>query len=462
MIIQDSVLSKTLDTALSLGADFAEVFAERSFSQSLSLKDSKPSESISGQEVGAGVRLFSGTEQIYAYTNDLSEESLIRVARSAAKALKNKTQGKFSPLSPLMKQQMAQPQTPPWEASLKKKLTYLHRYDKAARAVNSAISQVIANVKEVYQEVQIANSEGINVYEIRPYSTSNVSTIAEASGQKETGYERTGFLATGEAFETVNFEELAKIAGARAVSNLTAEFAPAGEMPVVINNAFGGVIFHEACGHGLETTSVAKNASVFCGKLDQKIANECVTAIDDGTLENTYGSLAVDDEGSPTQKTTLIENGILKSYMVDKMGSRKTGYAMTGSGRRESYRFAPTSRMRNTFIDAGDSSLEEMIADVDHGLYAKRMGGGSVTPATGAYNFAVSEAYLIKNGKIDKQVKGASLIGTGIETLGNITKVGKDLELATGTCGSVSGWVPVTVGQPSIQVSKLTVGGRAS
>jgi TldD protein len=231
-------------------------------------------------------------------------------------------------------------------------------------------------------------------------------------------------------------------------------------MPVLLDNGFGGVIFHEACGHGLETTAVAKGASVFCEKLGQKIAHECVTAIDDGTLEGDYGSLEIDDEGEPTKRTVLIEKGVLKSYIVDKIGARKTGYAITGSGRRQDYRYAPTSRMRNTFIAAGDSSFEEMIRDIDYGLYAKRLGGGSVSPGTGSYNFSVQEAYLVRNGRIEGQVKGASLIGTGIETLGRIVKVGKNLKLAAGTCGSASGMIPVTVGQPALLVSKLTVGGR--
>ncbi len=258
----------------------------------------------------------------------------------------------------------------------------------------------------------------------------------------------------------VNFREMAQLAAGQSLRILRAAWAPAGEMPVLIDSAFGGVIFHEACGHGLETTSVAKNASVFAGKLGQKVAHESVTAVDDGTILSSYGSLEIDDEGEPTQKTTLIEKGILKSYIVDKIGARKTGYKITGSGRRQDYRFAPTSRMRNTFIAAGQSTFEEMIKDIDHGIYAKSLGGGSVMPGTGSYNFAVNEAYMVRNGRIEEQIKGASLIGTGIETLNRIVKVGKELVLAPGTCGSVSGMIPVTVGQPPLLVSKLTVGGK--
>ena len=222
------------------------------------------------------------------------------------------------------------------------------------------------------------------------------------------------------------------------------------------------MIFHEACGHGLETTAVSKNASVFCGKIGERIAETCVTAVDDGTIANTWGSLNIDDEGMQTKNTTLIENGILKSYLVDQMGAKQTGFEVTGSGRRQNYKFAPASRMRNTFIAAGKDKLEDMIFDIDHGIYAKKMGGGSVAPGTGEYNFGVQEGYLIKNGRIEKPIKGATLIGKGIETLGRITRVADNLTLETGMCGSVSGSIPTTVGQPAITVSKILVGGRAS
>nr|WP_242004895.1 TldD/PmbA family protein [Brachyspira pilosicoli] len=219
-------------------------------------------------------------------------------------------------------------------------------------------------------------------------------------------------------------------------------------------------MFHEACGHALEATAVADNASVFCNKLGKKIASDVVTAIDDGTIKNAWGSYNIDDEGNDAQRTVLIENGILKSYLVDELGSIKMNQKVTGSARRESYKYAPTSRMRNTFIDKGNSTFEELISGIEYGLYAKKMGGGSVYPATTDYNFAVSEGYLIENGKITKPVRGATLIGRGDETLMNIEAVSSNLELADGICGSISGSVPTTVGQPAIRVKELTVGGR--
>jgi TldD protein len=309
--------------------------------------------------------------------------------------------------------------------------------------------------------ILVANSGGIHVTENRSYMMSRIEAVAAEKGEQQTGSEREGSRTGLERFRKIDPEERARAAAERAVLMVRAPHAPAGNMPVVLGNAFGGVIFHEACGHALETTSVAKGSSVFAGKLGQQVAAECVSAIDDGTIGDAWGTTAIDDEGTPTQRTVLIENGVLKNYMVDRLGAVKTGYAITGSGRRDSYRRAPASRMRNTYIDTGSDQFDAMIASIDRGLYAKRMGGGSVNPATGEFNFAVVEGYLIEKGKLAGPVRGASLIGFGHEVLRRIEMVGGDLQLESGTCGSISGWVPTTVGQPSIKVSEITVGGRS-
>ena len=254
--------------------------------------------------------------------------------------------------------------------------------------------------------------------------------------------------------------EAARKAAQAAVVKLHADFCPAGRMPVVIGNGFGGVIFHEACGHSLEATAVAFGNSEFCGKLGQKIASDKVTAIDDGTMPNEWGSSNVDDEGTPTTRLVLIENGVLKNYMVDRLNGRRMGMAPTGSGRRQDYTFAPTSRMRNTYIAPGDDEDDEIISSCGDGLYAKSMGGGSVNPVTGEFNFAVEEGYLIRDGKIDRPVRGATLIGRGADILPKIDRVGKDMKMAQGMCGSLSGSVPTNVGQPMIRVTDITVGGR--
>jgi TldD protein len=458
MIVNDQILSKVVELGLSAGADFVEVYLEDSRRRELSILSSRPEKAVSGQLLGAGIRLFAGTEVLYTYTNDLSEAGLLRACRDAAAALKAGQTSVQPRLTAAPEIFGRRPEH--GNADTSKQWTYLREMDEAARSHNSLITQVRAQMTETNKTVQIYNSEGIHRGETRNYLSALAYVYSEKDGATEAGMDRTAFLGTAEDWNRVDFKKLAGEAAAQSVRILNAKWAPAGEMPVLMDNAFGGVIFHEACGHGLETTAVAADASVFCGKLGQKIANECVTAIDDGTIDGKYGSLAIDDEGESTRKTVLIENGVLKSYIVDKMGARKTGFKITGSGRRQDYRYAPASRMRNTFIAAGSSSFDEMIKDIDYGLYAKRMGGGSVMPGTGSYNFAVTEGFIIRNGRIEEQVKGASLIGTGIETLGRITKVGKELELAPGTCGSVSGMIPTTVGQPPLLVSRLTVGGK--
>lgn len=457
MIVNDTLLKKVIDSGLSGGADFAEVYVEDTQRRSFSYLGAKPEKAISGISLGAGVRLFKGEEQIYTYTNDLSEEGLMRAVQQATAALRA-GQGKAQ--AARVQNFEAFGGMRPLKSGTDKQWAAMKQMDQTARRFSSLITQVQAEMAETTKQVQVLNSEGVSRQEMRNYLSCMVRAFAEDAGAKESGMDRTAFIGTPEQWEQVNFEHLAEEAAAQSLRILKAEWCPAGEMPVLIDNAFGGVIFHEACGHGLETTSVAKNASVFCGKLGQKVASDVVTAIDDGTLLGQNGTLEMDDEGEPTRRTVLIENGILKSYIVDKMGARKTGYAITGSGRRQDYRFAPTSRMRNTFIAAGTSTFDEMLRDIDYGIYAKTLGGGSVSPGTGSYNFAVPEAFIVRNGKIEKQVKGASLIGTGIETLGRIVKVGKDLKLSPGTCGSVSGMIPVTVGQPPLLVSKLTVGGK--
>jgi TldD protein len=461
-MLSPSLVHKVLEAGLSNGADFAEIFAEESYSSDLSMIDSKPSKAMVGRVFGAGIRLFYGDQQIYVTTNDLSESALVKAARTAALARPGAGQARQQ-VAPWQKTEFDEVHTygsRPAEYDRDKKFSYLTRMDQAARGHSSMVVQVEPTLVERTQKVLVANSLGVWAEDERHYVRAFVSVLLEDKGEKQDALERNGVLASSEFFESVDFEGMAKKAVDRAKLLIHADYAPAGEMPVVIDNGFGGVIFHEACGHGLETTSVAKNASVFCGKLGEKVASECVTAIDDGTIANTFGSINVDDEGMKTKRTVLIENGILKSYIVDQMGARQTGFERTGSGRRQSYKFAPASRMRNTFIAPGKDKLEDMIRDVDHGIYAKSMGGGSVSPGTGEYNFGVNEAYLIKNGKIDKPVKGVTLIGRGIDTLGNIVKVGDNLSLESGMCGSVSGSIPTTVGQPAILVSKILVGGK--
>ncbi len=466
-MISPSVAKKVLEAALERGAQFAELFVEDTYQSELRVIDSKPSKALVGRLKGAGVRVFYGHEQVYVTTNDLSETGLMKAARTAAAAKPALANGsgvtrvEAASFNAVSFDELHHYGSRPWEYDRDKKFRHLMTMDSSARERSSMVTQVEPFLVEKNQRVLIANSHGIWAEDERNYVRAGVNVSLEDQGERESSSTRLGTMGTSDWFETVDFEILSTAAVDRAKLLIHADYAPAGEMPVVIDNGFGGVIFHEACGHGLETTAVAKNASVFCGKMGTKIAENCVTAIDDGTIANTWGSLNVDDEGMKTKKTVLIENGVLKSYIVDGMGANQTGFERTGSGRRQSYKYAPASRMRNTFIAAGKDNLEDMIKDIDHGIYAKEMGGGSVSPGTGDYNFGVTEAWLIKGGKLLKPVKGATLIGRGIETLGRIKKVGSQLRLQDGMCGSVSGSIPTTVGQPAILVSKILVGGRA-
>lgn len=330
----------------------------------------------------------------------------------------------------------------------------------SAKDYDKHISQVRVSLGDVKQNILIANSEGLFTTDERVRGRISIESVATDGNDMQTGRVSPGASAGFEFFRNMDIEAESREASRIAKTMLFASYAPSGKFPVVIDNRFGGVIFHEACGHGLEASSVAKGNSIFAGKMGQMIASPLVSAVDDGTLPNEWGSLTIDDEGHKTQRNLLIENGILKGYLVDKLNGRRMDMKSTGSGRRESYKYAPTSRMTNTFILNGKSSFDEIIKNTEYGIYAKNMGGGSVNPATGDFNFAVMEGYIIRNGEICEPVRGATLIGNGGEVLKKIDMVGNNLGFGQGMCGSSSGSIPTNVGEPTIRVSEITVGGR--
>lgn len=459
-LLERALAADVLDAALAHGADFAELFVERRNTRHLTFLDSRVKDASSGQSLGIGIRLLHGTEARYAHTNDLGRENLLLLADTLGRARPGT--GRLTvPALERTPANMAHPAgEDPRGIEPRRKVELLERVDRAARAASGLISQVEASVLENLQDVLVINSEGLWAEDHRPYLRLTINAIATDGAEAQTGQESPGALAGWEWFQTLELERLADQAARMAVTMLRAGYAPSGKMPVIIDRGFGGVILHEACGHLLETTSVATGNSVLADKLGQLVANPAVTVVDDGTLMGEWGSLALDDEGLPTERTVLIQDGVLESYLVDRLGARKTGYRPTGSGRRESYRFAPTSRMRNTFIAPGPHRFEDLIASVPYGIYAKRMGGGSVSPGTGEFNFSVREAYMIRDGQIAEPVRGATLIGNGADVLHRIDQVGRELELAAGMCGSSSGLVPVNVGQPPIRVSEIVVGGR--
>ncbi len=443
-MLKESVIENVLTAALEQCADFGEIYVEQTQKNTISMTNGTVDTALSGRDKGAGIRLFYGNQAVYAYTNDLSEKNLIQTAKTAAFAMKgkNKTARVFD-FTKHLENNYNVIQKMPDSISKKQKINVMR-----------------GAYQDIVQNVLIANTMGTFAQDERVRTRMTVESVASSQTEKQSGHFGPGASMGFELFEKIDMEQVARNASRIAVTMLKADVCPSKKMSVVIENGFGGVIFHEACGHGLEATAIARNASVFAGKLGHKIASSIVTAVDDGTIQNAWGSANIDDEGTPTRKNILIENGILKSYLIDKLNGKKMNMDTTGSARRESYKYAPTSRMTNTYIAAGNTKPADIIADTEYGLYAKCMGGGSVDPATGVFNFAVLEGYMIRNGKIAEPVRGATLIGKGNEILMRIDRVGNNLKSAQGMCGSISGSIPTNVGQPMIRVSEITVGGR--
>ena len=461
-MLDKRIIEAVLAEALKTGGDFSELFLEDRVNHALTMRSGRMDNVNTQRLFGAGIRVFTGLRAVYVYTNDVSEAGLGACAKRAAAAVSAAGRAQTAPLAGLVYENRHIIMEAPSKVTGARKAEKM----RAAQAVLKQYPEVVQGVisySDSEQRVLIANSEGLFCEDTRVYTRFSVNAIASNGTENQTGHVSPGAMQGFELFDRdVDPEMCAHRAAKTAVMMLHAPLCPAGQMPVVIDNGFGGVIFHEACGHSLEATSVAPGNSEFAGKLGQKIASDKVTAIDDGTIPNAWGSENLDDEGMKPTKLVLIENGILKNYMIDRLNAKKMGMAPTGSGRRQGYMFAPTSRMRNTYIASGTDGEAEMIATMGDGLYARSMGGGSVNPATGKFNFAVAEGYLVKAGRIVHPVRGASLIGRGSEILLKIDRVGRDIQMAQGMCGSLSGSVPTNVGQPMIRVSSLTVGGAGA
>lgn len=459
-MLDKKLLNKILEEALSTGGDFAEIFIEKKNINSLFLTEGKLERSNSGKDFGVGIRIFKETYSVYGYTNDIEEENLMNSVRKISKAIEGIKKDIVINLEKKEYENINKIEIYPEDVHKSEKVKIMKKAYNAAKNYDPIIKEVRISYFDVKQNVTIINSDGLWVDDERVRSRISIESIAEENGEMQTGRTSPGASKGFEFLRDLDIESYAKEASRIAKTMLYADYCPSGKMPVIIDHKFGGVIFHEACGHGLEATSVAKGNSIFAGKVGEQIASPLVTFVDDGTLKNEWGSLTVDDEGTETKRNVLIEKGILKGYMIDKLNGRRMGMESTGSGRRESYKYSPTSRMTNTFILNGDSNLEEMIKNTKKGLYAKYMGGGSVNPATGDFNFAVMEGYLIEEGKITKPVRGATLIGNGGDVLKKIDMVGDNLGYGQGMCGSVSGSIPTNVGQPAIRIRDILVGGR--
>ena len=459
MIARD-VCARVLQKAVSTGADYAEIFAENTVNHAVHMIADKVDSIKDTVIAGAAVRVYKGLRSVMASTVDTSEAGLLACAQKAADALGEGTAAMDIVLKERIFGDIHPVKLVPQSCTNKEKIAILKEGYFAAKEHDSCIIQATGNLMDVDHNILIANTEGIYAQDRQIRTRMAISAVADKGMGTQTGSCSPGRRMGLEMFDTIDPKQVGIKAAKQAVTMAGAGYCPAGVMPVAIENGFGGVIFHEACGHGLEASSVAYGQSIFAGKLGQQIANEKVTAIDDGTVPNAWGSINIDDEGTPGQKNVLIEKGVLKSYMIDKFNGRRMGMASTGNARRQSYAYTPTSRMTNTYIAPGEDKNEDIIASIEYGLYAASMGGGSVNPTTGEFNFAVNEGYIIRDGKICEPVRGASLVGKGSEIIQNIDMVGTDMDQAQGMCGSSSGSVPTNVGQPLIRVSTITVGGR--
>lgn len=459
-MISVEICRRVLARALSTGGDYAELFAENTVSHTISMIDSQVDAINDTTVSGAAVRVYKGLRSVMATTIDKSEQGLLRCAEQAAQAL---GQGTAS-LDIVLRESIATNSHPvsvvPSSVGNRTKVEILKDGYFAAKDYDDSLRQVSGSLADVDRRILVANSEGLYTRDRQIRTRMAISAVAEVNGETQTGFFAPGRSMGLEMFDTIDPKSVGREAARQAVVMAKAGYCPAGVMPVAIENGFGGVIFHEACGHSLEASSVAYGRSQFADKLGQQIANPKVTAIDDGTIPGAWGSVNMDDEGNPTRRNVLIENGILKGFMIDKFNARRMHMAPTGNARRQSYAYTPTSRMTNTFIAPGTDRNEDIISSIDYGLYARSMGGGSVNPVTGEFNFSVDEGYMIRDGKICESVRGASLVGKSVEILQNIDMVGTDLDMGQGMCGSSSGSIPTNVGQPLIRVSSITVGGR--
>ncbi len=460
-MVEKRVSEAVLLKAMSTGADYAELYVEDTTADGVSMIADCVDSASTSRSKGAGVRILCGTNSVYAYGNGTDEASLMALAgKVAAAAPAASSAGMDIVLRDVTFEPLCRAQVPVFDVDKKERVEALKQAYFAAKEYSDEIVQVRGSLNASVKRVYLADSEGVIGRDERPYIRLAVSAVASDGSENQSGFTGPGKAAGFEFIRGLDLRGAGREASRIATTMLHAGKCPAGRMSVVMDNAFGGVVFHEACGHALEATAVGLGNSVFCGKLGQKIANEKVTAVDDGTIPGEWGSLSMSDEGEKTQRITLIKDGILTGYMIDKLGSRRMGMPSTGSGRRQDYTFAPTSRMTNTFICAGNDKREDIIASTENGLYAAKMGGGSVNPVTGEFNFAVMEGYMIRGGRICEPVRGATLIGKGYEVLLNIDMVSDDLVLGQGMCGSVSGSIPTNVGQPMIRISEITVGGE--
>jgi TldD protein len=461
IMIAEETIQRLLVTALKNGGDLAEVYLEDKDTLSLTLDNGRLEQAVQGNDIGAGIRVFYGNTAAYAYTDDLSETALVEAAQAAAAAARSSNEPRVSINLTKQESQLDFTVKKPFdEMSMADKAAILRQMDTAARGYSPHVVQVVANYNQVRRRVWVFNSDGVWVEDDRQIIEFGSHVTAQRGDVRQSMATGIGGQAGLELLDEKDPVASIVEAAESAVLMLDARPAPAGEMTVVINNGWGGILFHEACGHCMEADFITNGASAYAGLVGERVGPDFLTAIDDGTIPGRRGSIRFDDEGTPSQRTVLIEKGVLKEYMWDLTEARREGRHSTGNGRRQSFRHMPMPRMTNTFIDAGPHDPEEIIRSVKKGLYAKRMGGGQVAIGRGDYVFAVTEGWLIEDGKLTAPVRGATLVGNGPDTLRQMDMIGTDLSLdpGRGMCGKWQS-ARISVGQPTVRVPKLVVGG---
>ncbi|MBZ5532140.1 MAG: metalloprotease TldD [Acidobacteriia bacterium] len=457
-------LQHYLGEALSAGGEYADLYFEYLTSTSINVEESIVKSASQGISAGCGVRVLSGERTGYAYTDDLAPEKILRAARTAALIARGPAQQPVQSLKETPAHQLYQISSPSADADIAAKLDLVMRADKAARAFDPRIVQVRGGYVDELRQILVIGSDGTYATDVQPLARFSLTCIAKSGENSARGASGGGGRVSLDFFQTDKTPEYyAHEAARQAIIQLDAREAPAGEMEVVLGPGWPGILLHEAIGHGLEADFNRKGTSAFAGMLGKRVASDKCTVVDNGTLPSRRGSINVDDEGSPTQNTVLIEKGILKGYLSDKLSSKLMGMPDTGNGRRESYEHIPMPRMTNTYMLAGEDSPEDIIRSVKRGVYAVNFGGGQVDITNGKFVFSTSEAYLIEDGHVTAPLKNCTLIGNGPDALTKVSMVGNDLQLdeGVGTCGKDGQSVPVGVGIPTIKLDSMTVGGTA-
>jgi TldD protein len=462
-VLDPSLVTEVLQAALRTGGEFAEVFVEDARSSSARLDDGRVEEVTSGRSRGAGIRVVAGETTGFAHTADLSAAGLHAAAEAASAVARSGRPGTATVALAPWRDEGPDVRVLPEDVPKSAKVDLLTRADAAARGAGGGVRQVSATYADNRRRILVANSDGLMAGDDQVKSRFAVQAVASGDTGLQTGRESYGLARGFEFFGDFDVEQAGRVAAERALTKLRARPAPSGTLPVVIKRGGGGVLFHEACGHGLEADLVGKRASVFAGRLGEQVASTLVTLVDDGTVPREWGTYAVDDEGHPASRNVLIQDGVLTDYMYDFLRARSEGRAVSANGRRQSYRHLPMVRMTNTFLVNGTEDPDEIIRQTPHGVYVAQLGGGQVNTTTGDFVFGMTEAYLIEEGRVTEPLRDANLIGNGPEVLALIDVVGNDFAMGPpGTCGKDGQGVPVGDGQPTLRVQALTIGGTAA